>query len=196
MKISIISIIPKTENKFIKGLLGILTVIIYPIILIFGLVFMLFAGLLSIFQRIFSNDPNNIENKSQETEAISNDWSIMTKLNGLEIYKKFEGEIRFGPIYMSLTSQPNINGFHDKIFGDWFYPYKNGLFLQQWNSTDLPNTNLIYLDSEIRKFTIVKSDISSVLWDMIENENNKLELTCDTGKEIYKYELEPNDFQY
>ena len=100
-----------------------------------------------------------------------NDWSIFLNSENLIIYQKFAGEIRFGPEYFELKTDPIIIDFNNKIFGDWFYRTSNGVFLQEWNSIKNANTNLIYIDFTNQSFITLHKNIESVFWNIIEDEN-------------------------
>ncbi|MGX9987468.1 hypothetical protein [Soonwooa purpurea] len=47
------------------------------------------------------------------------EWSTFLNSESLNIYQKFEGEIRFGPEYLQLKTEPIIQEFNGKIFGKW-----------------------------------------------------------------------------
>ncbi len=47
-----------------------------------------------------------------------NNWSIFLNSENLIIYQKFAGEIRLGPEYFELKTDPIIIDFNNKIFGD------------------------------------------------------------------------------
>ena len=100
-----------------------------------------------------------------------NDWSIFLNSENLIIYQKFAGEIRFGPEYFELKTDPIIIDFNNKIFGDWFYRTSNGVFLQEWKSIKNANTNLIYIDFTNQSFITLHKNIESVFWNIIEDEN-------------------------
>lgn len=152
---------------------------------------MLFAGLLSIFQNLtMTKDEKGIIKSELTEESTAGQWAIWTGINGLKIFQKFEGEIRHGPTYITLKSEPAIKDLDDKTFGDWFFQYKNGLLLQQWNSTDTPDTNLVFIDTDKLETQTIEKKIPSVLWDIVETENNILQLNCDTGREILTYKIE------
>jgi hypothetical protein len=174
----------KDSDNWIQGVLKSgLAIILFPFIIIFGLVIMFFALVISFFQKRDSTD--NIENKVTEEP-----WAILTEFNGVTVWKKYRGEIRFGPVYLDIKSEPTISGLDDKIFGDWLYAYRQGFFLQQWNRTDTPNTSLVYLDTNDKKIKTIKDSINSVHWDMVEHADKKLELKCDTGHTVINYEIE------
>ncbi|PRY05339.1 hypothetical protein CLV24_13019 [Pontibacter ummariensis] len=98
--------------------------------------------------------------------------------------------MRFGPAYFSLKSEPFIYGLSDKVYGDWFFQYGEGLFLQQWNFIDTPNTNLVFINSETLELSIVEKSVPSVLWEMVEIDNKSVQLNCDTGRETVKYRID------
>ena len=100
-----------------------------------------------------------------------NDWSIFLNSENLIIYQKFAGEIRFGPEYLELKTDPIIIDLSNKIFGDWFYRTSNGVFLQEWNSIKYANTNLIFIDFTNQIFITLHKNIESVFWNIIEDEN-------------------------
>lgn len=174
----------KDSDNGIRGILkGILALILYPFILVFGLVIVFFGLVVSIFQK--SNNRDNADLKATEET-----WTILAEVHGVTIWKKFKGEIRFGPAYFDIKTEPAIIGLENKIFGDWLYRRGQGIFLQQWNSTDNPDATLVYLDIEDRQVKTVQGSINSVLWNMVEQEDKKLELNCDTGDRILKYEVD------
>ena len=100
-----------------------------------------------------------------------NNWSIFLNSENLIIYQKFAGEIRLGPEYFELKTDPIIIDFNNKIFGDQFYRTSNGVFLQEWNSIKNANTNLIYIDFTNQNFIRLHKNIESVFWNIIEDEN-------------------------
>ena len=121
---------------------------------------------------------------------IEEPWTVLTVIIGVTIWKRYKGEVRFGPVYLNFKTEPTIQELDNKIFGDWFYTHGEGLFLQVWNKTDTPNTNLVYLDTKDKKIKTIKNSIDSVLWDIIALDGNTLELKCDTGYRILTYKLE------
>jgi hypothetical protein len=179
---------PSEGNKFLNGLLSFLTILIYPVIIIIGLVFVLCLLIISLFTNIFMSKKE--KEKIDKNLKIEEQWSMWTGINGLTIFQKFKGEVRFGPAYLTLKSEPSIPELKNEIFGDWFFQYKNGLLLQKWNSTDKPDTDLIFIDSESLLSQTIEKKIPSVLWDIVETEDKILQLHCDTGREILTYKIE------
>ena len=175
----------QTSNRFVSGLLSILSVVLYPIILLIGLLIILFASIASLFQRP-SESKENLLDKEQ---TLIEPWSILTAQENLKIFSKFAGEVRFGPAYLHLKFEPAIPFLTDQVFGDWFFHFDNMLFLQQWNSTDQPNTNLVGIDTLTFDSNVLIQNIPSVLWDIVETSADDLQLTCDTGTEILKYSI-------
>jgi hypothetical protein len=193
INIRLINKIKKTTegSKFLNGLFNILTILIYPIIIVFGLIYILFFAVVGLFQKITMSKTEREKFNSELTNNVNEQpWTIWTDLNGVRFLRKFNGEVRFGPAYFNVKSEPTILGLDNKLFGDWFFQYKNGLLFQQWNSTDNPNTDLIYFDSDTKLIKTIENNIPSVLWDIVEKNNGLLELNCDTGYEIIKYEIE------
>jgi len=183
---------PKEGNRILNGMISVLMFVLFPIIIIIGIIVLLTLGIFSFFQRLFSR-PNMAIN-SQSNEIIKptqiDQWNLFTNLNQLKIYEKYIGEVRFGPAYLNLKSEPKINYLNGEIFGDWFFTYSNGVLLQQWNSTKKPNTNLIFIGIESLEIKVLKKNIPSVIWDIVETKDKILELNCDTGKEILTYKIE------
>lgn len=172
--------IKRSENLFHK----ILLIIIYPFLLIFGLIVMLFAGIISLFQKKVT--------KENLTENITEKWTFFTEYKNVKILKKYLHEIRFGPAYFELKSEPENLNFKNKIFGDWFYKNENLIFLQQWNSTEKPNTNLLLFNAETNELKIIEENIDSVLWDIKNEDKENLNLICNTGYEINTYRIKKN----
>ena len=134
----------------------------------------------------FGRSPN--EEVHQE-DWYDKTWSVFTSFGDLKIEQRYLGEVRFGPVFIGLKSKPFISSLENKTFGDWFHLLENGVLLQQWNSTDTPDTNLIYIDGKTLKLKTIKENIPSVLWT-VESVENRVKLSCDTGREILTYKIE------
>src|SRR5262249_7724248 len=138
---------PHSRNAFVNGLLQIVSIILYPFALLAGLFIMLFVIIISMIQRLASTKAQREEDKINDvlTQSIEGQWTILTELNGVKLYQQYVGEFRFGPAYFKLKSNPPIASLSDTLFGDWFFSYKDGIFLQQCNSTTKADTNLIFV---------------------------------------------------
>lgn len=190
----------KTNNFFLNCLLNIISIILFPLIIILGLVFMTIMVLFSFFQNLFFSktetqtmiviEKKTIINNKLNLITLENHWNIFCATNKIKLYQKYRGEVRFGPVYLNLKSEPSIEILNAKMFGDWYYIYNDGIFLQQWNATEEANTNLIFINTENFELKKIKESIPSVLWEMKLSENGILELNCDTGNEILKYQVE------
>jgi hypothetical protein len=182
IQLKLITIIKKKEsdNWIQRNLKGALTVVLLPFISVFGLLAIFFALAISVFQK----------RENFDRKLIEEPWTILTESNGVKILKKYKGEIRFGPLYFALKTEPRISDIENKMFGDWFYPYRHGFLLQEWNDVDTPKTTLTYLDVREKRIFDIQCSIDSVVWDIVEREDKKLELKCDTGDRIIKYELD------
>lgn len=176
---------PAEGNKFLSGLLTVLVIVLFPLIIVIGLIFMLVMWTWSFLK--FGN-PSKTE--LQEKQPFEEQWTVLTSINDLKIEQKFIDEIRYGPAYFELKSEPNIQSLKNKTFGDWFYRHKTGVLLQQWNSTASPDTNLMFIDAETLETRNIKENIPSVLWTLTETEDEALQLNCDTGREILTYKIE------
>ena len=167
----------KTQDNFV---LKILLTLVYPIILFIGIILMIFVWITSIFQSKKTVDKVIIKEE---------EWTYFAEYETTKIQKKYLSEIRFGPAYFSLKSEPNIYDFKNKIFGDWFFKFQNFLFLQQWNSTDKPNTNLLVIDFKKKSIKSLENNLNSVLWEMKNEDDGNLNLICNTGYEIKTYQI-------
>ena len=171
--------IKRSDNVFYK----ILIVIIYPLLLTFGLIIMLFVAIISIFQKKIEKKP---------TENAIEKWTFLAEYKNVKIFKKYLHEIRFGPAYFELKSEPENLNLSNKIFGDSFYKSENLIFLQQWNSTAKPNTNLLLFNAETNELKIIEKNLDSVLWEMKKENEENLNLICNTGYEIKTYRIKKN----
>ena len=172
--------IKRSDNVLYK----ILIIIIYPFLLIFGFVIMLFAAVISLFQKK--------EVKTKPTNNLIEKWTFFVEFKNVKILKMYLNEIRFGPAYFELKSDSENQQFKDKIFGDWFYKNENLIFLQQWNSTKKPNCNLLLFNAETNELKIIEENIDSVLWDIKNEDKENLNLICNTGYEINTYRIKKN----
>lgn len=120
---------------------------------------------------------------------MENEWGVFTQLSKVTLYQRYAGEIRFGPWYFELKSEPVILALSGHIFGDWFFTYKQYIFIQQWNSTQTPDTNLLRIDADTLEVTIIKKNIPAVLWGMKIQSDNSLHLECNTGNWIVSYPI-------
>lgn len=93
-------------------------------------------------------------------------WEFFLEDRNIKIECEIAGEIRFGPMYFYLKSDPIFHELNGHIYGDWFYKYESKIFLQEWNSTLLPNTNLVCIDIEEQNFFRIIKNIKSVSWRM------------------------------
>ena len=118
------------------------------------------------------------------------EWSIFVNNKKLNLFQKFAGEIRFGPEYINLKSEPEIKELNSKIYGDWFYLTEIGIFLQEWKSLSLPNSSLIFINFETLEYKKLEENIKSVFWN-INEDNNYFHLNISINKEK-KIELKIN----
>ncbi|WP_299706823.1 hypothetical protein [uncultured Pontibacter sp.] len=182
---------PKEGEGAVGNLLHVLSLLFYPVILLGGLILMAFAACLSFFQSMSRTKEEKERLKTQLNDgAAVLQWTYWTQISDIKLSQKLIGEIHFGPAYFAVKSEPTISELDNKIFGDWFFHYENGLFIQQWNSTKSADTNLLHIDTKDLQVSLVKASIPSVNWNMLKTEENALQLECDTGKEILKFVIE------
>ena len=179
---------PIKDNHILNEIMNVLIIILFPVILIVGITIMIFIGVFTFLQKIFYKSETKLK---LETESIQvEQWNLFINLSGINIYERYVGEIRFGPAYLNLKSEPKIEFLKNKLFGDWFYTCSNGILLQQWNSTKKPNTNLIFVEIDNHEMRVLEKNIPSVSWEVLETKDKTLELICDTGKEVLTYKIE------
>ncbi|WP_157600706.1 hypothetical protein [Rufibacter sp. DG15C] len=168
-----------------------LSLLFTPIILLGGLLFMIPASLLSLYQRFSWTKGEKLRMKAQLTKSSTiEQWTYWTEMNSIKLYQNLEGEIRFGPGYFSVKSEPLLHDFDGKTFGGWFFHYKDGIFLQQWDSTKSPHSSLLYFDTVGLTIIELKTQVPSVIWEMEVLEENQLQLNCDTGYKILELRIE------
>ena len=153
----------------------IFTIIFYPFVLIFSI----FIAIYVIIRSYFSS----IKVSTEYEPVIKENYSIYIENNELKIFSIYAGEIRMGPIYLGFKSEPRIQEIEAGIYGDWFYKTETGIYLQKWNSTKDPNTDLIFIDFKKLKVQTIKSNIVSVNWKM-ENIDGKLVFNDFSGTEL------------
>jgi hypothetical protein len=117
------------------------------------------------------------------------EWSIFTQSTGIILYQQYAGEIRFGPYYLFLKSTPTVVGLEGKIFGDWFFSYKDRIFLQQWNSLQKADANLLCINTITLELAVIEANIPSVFWSITVKSNNTFSLECTTGYGVVFYPL-------
>lgn len=156
----------------------------FPFMMVTGLVLMLVVGFIGLLQSLFVKDTPTSD------QALPDEWLPLTQAGPLRLWIKDIGEIRFGPGYFHLKSEPLIEYFTDKTFGDWFFHLGDGILLQEWNNVRTPDTNLVYISSETLEVQVILSNVPSFLWDIVEETNGNYTLTCNTGSEKLVYQVE------
>lgn len=121
-------------------------------------------------------------------ENESENWSIMTSFSELKILSKYAGELRYGPAFIHIKTEPK-NVFGKEFYGDWFYRTENGIYLQKWNSNPIINglqtkadNDLVFYDPIKNKKEVIKDGIKSFHWKMEKNNKNELILVSNNGK--------------
>jgi hypothetical protein len=181
---------PNTGNKFVDGLLTILTIPLYPVVLLFGLLVMFFAGLLSLWQRLTTSKEYLQKQKQDilETESKSKQWGIFTSTSNVLIEQQLAGSLPWGSgDYLHLKSNPTISYLTNKLFGDWLLVDFGGVFLQKWNDTRNINCDLIFIDFTTLEVTVLQKSVPTKHWTTEKISLNEIKFTFTT---------EDNDLTY
>ena len=149
------------------GLLTILTIPLYPVVLLFGFLVMLFAGLLSLWQRLTTSKEDLQKQKQDtiETESKSKQWGVFTSTNSIHIEQQLAGSLPWDSgDYLYLKSNPTISYLTGKFFGDWLLVDFGGVFLQKWNDTRNINCDLVFIDFDTLKVTVLQKSVPTKHW--------------------------------
>ena len=124
-----------------------------------------------------------------------NEWSVLTSFSEIELLHKYAGELRFGPAYIHIKTEPK-NVFGKEFYGDWFYRTDNGVYLQRWsgnpNKTGVhtkADNDLIYYDVLKNKRMVIETGINSFQWTIEKDKDGSLTLISNNGKTINKIKL-------
>lgn len=124
-------------------------------------------------------------------------WSILTAFDQTKIYSKYAGELRFGPAFIHIKTEP-VNVFGEEFYGDWFFRTAKGVYLQRWNSNPLDQgirtkaiNDLVFYNPQKHKVSLILNGIKSFLWTIEKSENTILILASDNGKTIDRIKI-PN----
>ena len=150
---------PKTNNKFLDGLLTVITILFYPIILLFGLFVVFLAGLLSLLQRLTLRKEVLQETKldAVKSENKNKEWQVFTSTNHVLIEQKLAGSLPWNSgNYLHLRSNPTISYLTDNIFGDWLLVDFRGIFLQKWNDSRNINCDLVFIDFDTLNVSVLQ----------------------------------------
>lgn len=181
---------PNTGNKFVDGLLIILTMPLYPVVFLFGLFVMFFAALFSLWQRLTTSKAEIQKQKNDilETGSDSKQWGIFTSTSTVLIEQQLVGSLPWDSgSYLHLKSTPTISYLTNKLFGDWLLVDFGGVFLQKWNDTRNINCDLVFIEFTNLEVTVLQKSLPTKLWT-----TEKISLT-----EIkFTFTTEDNDLTY
>jgi hypothetical protein len=187
---------PNTGNKFVDGLLTILTIPLYPIILLFGLVVMILAGLLSLWQRLTTSKAELHKQKKDiiETETQSKKWGVFTSTNSVLIEQQLAGSLPWDSgDYLYLKSNPTISYLTDKLFGDWLLSDFGGVFIQKWNNTRNINCDLVFIDFDTLKVTVLQKGLPTKHWTTEKINPDEIKFTFTTVDNDLTYIVKQTD---
>ncbi len=137
-----------------------------------------------LIRKFFYTQKTNLDSYSDE----NNEWSMLISSGPVKILSKYAGEIRFGPAYIHLRSEPT-NIFEKQIFGDWIYKTDNGVYLQKWNSKQDAKTDLIFYDTDKNQIDVIEYGINSFFWEIEKDAENNLTLISDNGKQKQRIKI-------
>ena len=181
---------PNTSNKFIDGLLTVITILFYPIILLVGLLVMPLAGLLSLWQRLTLRKEVLQETKldTVKSENKNKEWQVFTSTNHVLIEQKLAGSLPWNSgDYLYLRSNPTISYLTDNIFGDWLLVDFRGIFLQKWNDTRNINCDLVFIDFDTLKVSVLQKNLPTKHWKTEKTNANEIKFTFTTSDNDLTY---------
>ncbi|MFZ4726125.1 MAG: hypothetical protein ACOYMD_11840 [Paludibacter sp.] len=181
---------PKTSNKFIDGLLTVITILFYPIILLIGLFVMLLAGLLSLWQRLTIRNEVSQETKLNTVKTANNDkeWQVFTSTDYFLIEQKIAGTLPWDSgDYLYLRSNPTISYLTDNIFGDWLLIDFRGVFLQKWNDTQEINCDLAFIDFDTLNVSVLQKNLPTKHWTTEKINADEIKFTFTTSDNDLTY---------
>jgi hypothetical protein len=170
----------------LNGLYKVLAIVLFPLILVVGLIIILFAGLLSIWQTITSTKEEREKNKQEKIrlEGLKTNWGFFYKNDKVKIEEQLAGSLpRDSGDYLHLRSTPTIPYLTQKIFGDWFLVDFDGIFLQKWNNTNDINCDLIFVEFASLNVAVIKAKIPSKDWTTEKLDKNEIKFTFMTENE-------------
>ncbi len=138
-----------------------------------------------------SNHHKNLEIQNHDWS----DWAIMTSMSNVRLLSKYVGELRFGPAYLHLKTEP-INLFGKEFYGDWLYKTSKGVYLQRWNSNPLKsgvhtkaNNDLVFLNTLTNEIEIIERNIDSFHWTIEKDDKENLTLISDNGNTVERIQI-------
>lgn len=181
---------PNTGNKFVDGLLTILIIPLYPLVLLFGLLVILFAGLLSLWRQLTTNQEDLQKQKKDalEIEIKNKQWSVFTSTNSILIEQQLAGSLPWDSgDYLYLKSNPTISYLTGKLFGDWLLVEFGGVFLQKWNDTRNINCDLVFIDFDTLEVTILQKSLPTKHWITEKVNSNEIKFTFSITESDLSY---------
>ncbi len=120
--------------------------------------------------------------KKVESESENKQWSVFTMTPHVKIDKQVAGSLPWDSgDYYYLKSNPEIEYFKNKLFGEWNLMDFDGVFLQKWNDTRNINCDLAFIDFDTLKVTELKTNISTKHWETEKINENEIKFTFSTS---------------
>lgn len=151
---------------------------------------MLFAGLLSLWQRLTISKDDYQKQKQDvlETESKSKQWGIFTSTSNVLIEQQLAGSLPWDSgNYLHLKSNPTISYLTNKLFGDWLLVDFGGVFLQKWNDTRNINCDLVFIDFDTLEVTVLQKSLPTKHWATEKVSPNEIKFTFTTADNDLTY---------
>jgi hypothetical protein len=187
--------IPQKKNGILHTVGQLFAGILYPFVLIFGLIFMILAALISFWQRLTITKSELENERNEETESLVNqkEWLPFISIKNINIESQFVGSLPWDSgDYLYLNGDPEILYLTDKLFGDWIHIALGGVFIQRWNNASEIICDLIYIDSDSLQVIELQKQIPSKNWKSENIDPDTVMFTFTTSKFelIYRVNLE------
>jgi len=143
--------------------------LMYPFILVFSFAFVGVVHFFSLLSRLISR----FLPISEEKPTTGSVWQPFAQVGELKVEHQMIGEIMFGPAYYRLKANHSVQALSDQYFGDFQFPFQQGLLLQRWNSLEpqqLPDFDLVFLNAKTNILQRVKT-IKAFDWRAEESDN-------------------------
>lgn len=173
-----------------------MTIPLYPIFLLFGLLFMFLAGLLSLWQWL-TTSKEDLQKQKQgilEAESKNKQWSVFISTDSVLIEQQLAGSLPWDSgDYLYLKSNPTIPYLTDKLFGDWLLVDFGGVFLQKWNDTRNINCDLIFIDLDSMKVSVLEKSLPTKHWTTEKLNSDEIKFQFTTADNDFTYVVKQID---
>jgi len=155
-----------------------------PIYFMIGIFFLLVIALIILIcipiVFLFSLFYKYFPSKSAQNHVSEDEWIKIHSTKDLIIFMQYVDDVSFGPPdwYYRYKTEPHLPVFEELYFSEYIWPVPGGLFLQQWNDTDKPDSSLLFFDTFTYELITILPNIPSVWW-FIEMTGENFQLRYD-----------------